>query len=467
MESLRLFFELNRDLVFFLYGLTFFVLGLAIALQSRHFSRLDIARSFTWLAAFGFTHGLHEWGEYFIPIQAIYLSEGTIELLHFLRLLLLAVSFACLFEFGVRLLRPLGQARILHRMPAVLLSAWILVGLLLLPGRIREPEIWHNLADAGARYFIGFPGGLVAAIGLRRHTYERITRFDAPHIARSMRFVGVTLGLYALLGGLIVPPISFFPGNLINTVSFEQLLIAPAPVLRSIIGLMLAISTIRALEVFDLEIVRRIEAMEQQQILAAERNRIARELHDGAIQQVYSAGLLVESAFKLTQPQDPIAARLKRAVGALDEAIGDLRRSLQGLQSVPSSTHLPERLRELVRDAPFGSMIDVELEVNLPETESIAPYRADHVVAILNEALSNVLRHAKASKITIRADQNDGWLNLRIQDNGVGLPRKYEAGYGLRNMRDRARLLSGELTVESTVGQGTLVDLLVPWSEET
>ena len=70
----------------------------------------------------------------------------------------------------------------------------------------------------------------------------------------------------------------------------------PLEIIRSIIGLVLAYTFIRALEIFDVETARRIEAMEQQQILVAERDRIARDLHDGVIQKVYTAGLLVESA---------------------------------------------------------------------------------------------------------------------------------------------------------------------------
>ncbi|MCK5430066.1 MAG: hypothetical protein KAI94_11375, partial [Anaerolineales bacterium] len=64
-----------------------------------------------WLAAFGLIHGLHEWGDLFIPIQATYLNERSIQIWVILQLLLLFISFAFLFEFGVALLRPLGGIR--------------------------------------------------------------------------------------------------------------------------------------------------------------------------------------------------------------------------------------------------------------------------------------------------------------------------------------------------------------------
>jgi hypothetical protein len=100
-------FTINHPLVFFVYGLVFFVLGLAITLQSRRHSRLLLARRLHWLALFGYLHGFHEWGDVFIPIQATYLPDFAIHILEAVQSGLLALSFTCLFQFGVDLLRPM------------------------------------------------------------------------------------------------------------------------------------------------------------------------------------------------------------------------------------------------------------------------------------------------------------------------------------------------------------------------
>ena len=92
-------------------------MGLAIVLQSRRASRLELARSLGWLAAFGIIHGLNEWADLFIPIQAAYTSETLIRLLYILQLVLLSFSFAFLFQFGVSLLNTLGKARWLRSAP--------------------------------------------------------------------------------------------------------------------------------------------------------------------------------------------------------------------------------------------------------------------------------------------------------------------------------------------------------------
>src|SRR5690606_12321726 len=103
-------------------------------------------------------HGFYEWGDLFIPLQATYLSPPLVELLRVIHLFLLGVSFACLFNFGVVLLQPLGAARWLHLVPAGLLATWIFVSYFLLPPLIPAEYDWHNIGGALARYFIAFPG---------------------------------------------------------------------------------------------------------------------------------------------------------------------------------------------------------------------------------------------------------------------------------------------------------------------
>ncbi len=466
MSFLRAFFEINRPIFEFGYGLSFFVMGLAIALQSRRYSRLALARSLGWLAAFGITHGLYEWGEHFSPMHEAYLDAGGIATLHSVHLILLSVSFACLFEFGVTLIHSLGRALWLNRVVVGLLAAYFFVALVLLPRLSLGALDWHNIANALARYAIGFPGAVLAAYGLRAQAFRFIAPLDAPHIVATLRVAGVALLLYAVFGGLIPPPVPFFPGNVINIRTFEQFLGVPPLVILSLIGLLLAITIIRGLEIFDVETERRIEAMEQHQILIAERDRIGRELHDGAIQKVYTAGLLVESASKLSAPDSPIAGRLEKAVAVLNDAIRDLRRNLGELRAAATEVSLHDALHRMANDPRFRSLVDISLELDLPDSVSLAPVRTDHVLAIAGEALSNVIRHARAHRVRIIARRADHRLRMTIQDNGVGFACDDHDGYGLRNMRDRARLLGGQLEVTSASGQGTTLTLDIPWSDE-
>ena len=466
MISLEKFFSLNREVIFFVYGLGFFILGFAIILQSQKSSRLELARSLRWLAVFGITHGLNEWGDLFIPIQAQYLSNPILRLLDILQLILLAVSFACLFEFGVSMLNAVNRLRWLHGFPLILLAGWAFaIFFVILP---LEPDLkmWQHDANALARYFIGFPGGLLAGYGLRMYTVRRIQPLNVPVIFSTLRITGVSLGIYAVLGGLIPPPVNFFPGNILNTHTFEQLIGVPPILFRTLISIVIVVAIIRSLEVFDLETQRTIERLEQQQIISAEHERLARELHDGAIQKVYTAGLLVESASRLTKQGTELGVRLERAVIVLNDAIADLRHNLAELHHpniLQSMEPISDLFRKIGQEPYYNSLVNISVDLKVSDEKVLSTARTDHIRAIVNDALANVVRHAKARNVKLQVTDLGERLKIEILDDGIGLPPDVQAGYGLRNMRDRSRLLNGEINFSASSHKGTSITLEIPW----
>lgn len=464
MISLSDFFELNREVILFVYGLVFFLLGFAIILQTRRSSRLDLARNLRWLAAFGITHGFYEWGDLFIPIQAEYLNETTVQILYFFHKILLAVSFLCLFEFGIAVLPSNKRSRWMHRETILVFTVWIIFAFVLFPGDPLDSE-WRRTTNAFARYLIGFPGGMLAAYGLRAHTLQRIAPLNVPKIVRMFQLAGVSLMGYTLLAGTTPPPIDFFPGNILNTETFEEFTGAPPMVFRSIFGAIIAFTIIRALEIFDLETERRIEQLEQQQIINSEQERLARDLHDGAIQKVYTAGLLVESAERIADPESELGKRLKRAVGVLSDSILDLRRNLAELHAhtQTASKPLSVLLQEIADNPNYNSMLKVSIQTEIPEEKSMSDRRMGHLLAIVNEAMANAVRHAKAESVHIHASDHGETIHIHIEDDGRGTTPEHKDGYGLRNMRDRTRLLNGRIEFENN--KGLLVTLEVPWKD--
>jgi signal transduction histidine kinase len=464
ISVLREFFDVTNELVLFLYGLVFFVLGLAIALQSRSHSRLELARSLGWFSVFGLSHGLHEWGQLFIPLQARYMRDSGVALLQVIETMLLGLSFGALFQFGAELLRD--RRPWLPWLPLPLVTLWLLW--LLLYGLGASPALgqWQQNGSIWARYLIGFPGALLAAWGLRHQAERQIRPLGLTTIYNTLRVAGFALGAYSVLAGLFVPAGDFFPANWINQSALSVYLGLPAPVLRSVAGLVIVVTIIRAMEVFDLEIARQIEKMEVDQKLAEERERIGRELHDGAIQRAYTAGLIIESARRRVAADDVVAQRLDKALSVLDEAIAGLRTYMSDMRVEPSAVSLAEGLRQQAGDPRFTTLMNVDLRLALPGGPAFNAVQTSHVLAIAGEALANAARHGQARHVTVDAGRQDGAFVLTIADDGRGFAGASEGnGYGLRNMRDRARLLGGTLTVESTPGAGTRVRLVAPWEE--
>ena len=462
---LRDFFDLNNEIVFFVYGQVFFILGLAIALQSRRHSRLELARSLRWLAFFGLAHGFHEWGLLLIPIQALYLPPDAVAFLRVVRVLLLGVSFAALFQFGADLLRDRWPWLLALPLLATVTGS----ALLLFVALVAAPSIgiWEQWASIGIRYTLGLPAALLAAYGLRYQARRQIRPLGLQRIYAMLRVGGLALVAYAFFAGLIVPYGAFFPANFLNQSLLVNLFGVPVYVFRSLAGLILAVTVIRALEVFDLEIDRMIEEMELEQGLAAERERIGRELHDGAIQRVYTAGLIIESARRQVDDDHLVAQRLDRAMTALNESIASLRAYMTELRSEPVTLSLVEGLEQQTGDPRLTALMDISLDLAWPEPPALNPSQVTHILAIVGEGLANAARHAGAGEVRVRARGADGHLLLQITDDGVGFApaEDLQEGYGLRNMRDRARLLGGTLTINSEPGRGTEITLDVPLEE--
>jgi signal transduction histidine kinase len=454
-------FDRNYKIFLFAYGLVFLVLGLAIALQSRQRSRLNLARSLGWLAAFGILHGLYEWGLIFIPIQATYMDPVTINVLERLHVIMLGLSFWALFHFGADLVRDRWPR--LSLVPLLLAGVWatfLLVGALMAedsPGtQLQESAVW-------ARYLLALPGALLAAYGLHHQARQQIAQLGLKNINNMVRAAGIALVLYAFFAGLIVPYSTFFPANWLNDSLLGRTIGVPIPVFRSLVGLVLTIAIVRAMEVFEVETDRLIEHMEIEQTLTAERERIGRELHDGALQRVYTAGLIVESARRKVDNESLVAERLDRAITAMNEAIASLRTYMSDLRAVPAAVSFTTALQKQVADPGIASLVDVQLRMNLAKEPSLNPAQTEHFLAIVGEALANVARHAQATQVQVDVNCDNGSLQLNIADDGIGFAcPKEKQGYGLRNIRDRARLLGGELRIESKADQGTSVILSIP-----
>lgn len=458
MTALHQFFTINRPLVLFVYGQVFFTLGLAIFLQSRRHSRLRLARDLRWLAAFGILHGLYEWGDVFIPIQAVYLPKPYIDLLQTLHIVLMAVSFACLFMFGaVTLDQRWPSAR------RVVVGIAFLWGLFFWITLYTFPTIdeWNRASSVWARYLLGLPGGLLAAYGLRYQADTDVAPLNIPKIYQTLRIAGFALVAYAVVGGTIVTPANFFPASVINRMTLENLIGIPIEVFRSAAGLVLTVSMIRALEVFEIEVDQLIEGMEVERIQTAERDRIGQEIHDGAVQAVYSASLILESMDQYVADNPDAVVRLDRTKRVLSAAVTDLRRYMVSLRADMPDEPLTDGLRMVASDPRFSSLLRIQLKL---ETEpDLKPMQTGHALAIVQESLSNAIRHANAHHVTIGLSRESDRLLLRIEDDGQGFDERVATpGFGLRAMRDRARLLGGNLNVRSRPGKGTTIALVIP-----
>jgi len=464
--------EVNWIILYFVYGQVFFITGLVTILQWRQRSDLELARSLPWLAAFGIAHGLNEWGYIFIPLQAIYLGDLVVRLMVIAHLLLLAFSFFFLLQFGVELTLPIlprhtSRRRWLRALPAFVLLLW--GASLSIRGLVASDplNVLFAIGDGWSRYLLCLPGAILASAGLLRQAGQ-MRRLHLPRIPNYLTGAAVAFAVYAFAGGMIVPTAPLFPANWLNYGLLDRTIHIPAPVFRSLCGLAMAFFTVRSLEVFQVETERRIAEMEQTHLLAADRERIGRELHDGIIQNIYAAGLGLEQAHHLVL-EDPSSSQrqIQVVMRALNRTIEDIRRYIFDLHTAEQTRELERVLEDLVRDLQLDTLLEVNLEVTGQRCCWLELEQIAQITQIAREALSNVVQHAGATRVDVNLSYQGQATCLTVADNGRGvsiesLNENGHHGQGITNMQARADLLGGTLDLMSAPEQGFRLILTVP-----
>jgi PAS domain S-box-containing protein len=190
-----------------------------------------------------------------------------------------------------------------------------------------------------------------------------------------------------------------------------------------------------------------------------ERERIARELHDGLGKDIFGLAYLLEAVAEKQRGRVVYQELLNFAQAARE--LGNQSRTLMTEYRTPGLPSFEKRLEAIVSEAQTTGMPPITLETrNLPELDANATFE---LARIIGEAFENIRRHANAKRVLLRAFTEKGMLELRVRDDGKGLPEEASEGrYGLRGMRERAELLGGTLELSSDTDGGTLVRVLVP-----
>jgi signal transduction histidine kinase len=196
-----------------------------------------------------------------------------------------------------------------------------------------------------------------------------------------------------------------------------------------------------------------------------ERDRLARELHDGVIQSLFSIGMGLESARGLIE-QDPdrVRARIDTAVDSLDAAIRELRNHIFRLRPQRAAElGLEGGLRELAREFEVNALVRPALDVPSSLDARVPERIVPDLLQIVREALSNTAKHAGASEVRVQAGLDGNRIVVEVADDGSGFsPGQPVVGRGLDNIRDRVEALRGDLEITSAPDTGTRVRVSVP-----
>ena len=478
-------------LLYFIYGLSFFCMGLTMALEAGRSPLLAEARILRPLAAFGLLHGMHEWMEIFM-LYGERLGYSIPNFLIMFRLLLLAISFVSLAAYGIQVLQPPKRLAATDAYVGFFMLI-LYFALVTLTGNtpMNNPTAWAANADALSRYSLAIPGAILAGLALR-HQAKHAQSKSGKNMAGSLRIAAWCFFIY---GGahIFVGPSEIFPASHINAELFEHSTGLPVQAIRAAMAVVATYSLVRATQIVDKQRQEqllqaqkdRLAALEHVQhetlkrkqmrqellrhtVLAQEeeRARISRELHDETAQILSAAGLNMASLKNMLDgyPEaqeliDRSKTLCRQMSQSLYRLVHDLRPAqLDDLGLVPAMRHLADEEKRY-RD------MNVSLQIS-GERQRLDPLIETVLFRVVQEAITNVSRHADTKTAEVNLQFAPDKVILKVYDTGKGFDagtiQSSPPGWGLAGMQERVESVSGELQIKSAPDAGTEVEVIIP-----
>ncbi|WP_226669046.1 sensor histidine kinase [Metabacillus litoralis] len=200
-----------------------------------------------------------------------------------------------------------------------------------------------------------------------------------------------------------------------------------------------------------------------QEMVSQERNRLARELHDSVSQQLFAASMMMSA---ITESRSSTDDRESKQLKLVEETIHQSQLEMRALllhlrPAALKGKTLQEGIQELLVELMQKVTMDIKWKI---EPISLDKGVEDHLFRILQESVSNTLRHSKASSLDVLLIIRDDFVILRVSDDGVGFELEEEktGSYGLQNMHERAIELGGSMKIVSLKNRGTRLEVKVP-----
>jgi signal transduction histidine kinase len=227
-----------------------------------------------------------------------------------------------------------------------------------------------------------------------------------------------------------------------------------------------------ALGMERLRLAARVQDQQNEMTVVSERNRIARDMHDGLVQYVYALGLQLEHARDLAASQPgAVVPVLTGSIKQTNHVLSEMRTFIYQLRPIiMKEKEIGQWVLDLCRQFQDATGIPVHAEVDATAGEELSPAISIALFRIIQETLANIYRHAEATQATVTLNFDASGARLIIEDDGRGFDvdsrpvRGIQQGHGLANIEERLRELGATLELESAPGAGTRLEAVFPYS---
>ena len=465
------FLSQNTELVYFLYGLSFFTMGVVVGAKNPSYSAFTLGRNLWSLSAFGLSHGIAEWVREVIPPYISPWVQGND--LRIVYILVIALSFTFLFHFGLSLLLDSkNSTSLVWIFPWVLFALWL--GIFLIGGKyyhVLGESRWTILASIWARYLLALPGSILTAWSLYIQRKE-LEALSLRGVVFDLKVLGFVFLAYGVLAGVLVSRSTFFPASVINKIMFFNITHIPVELLRAACAIMILFFSIKILKIFALEYKVMIEEMERKRTSYYEREQIKARLHDGIIQSVCAVGLYLDATARSLEDGSPAKLSIKDSIQKLNHVIAEVREVVGNLKlEFFGWDDLVSNLRIITEEMTKTQQINITftIEGDQEYDNFLSSFQSEQMFWICKEALHNVLKHAEATRVSILLSFKPTGFYLKVSDDGKGLnlvnkSPNFGEGMGLKIMQNRAKSIGGQMTIKGKTGQGTTLKIIVKQS---
>lgn len=498
----------NLDIIFFIYGLAFVIMGIAVWVQPRKGSEFKLADILWLLSGFGLIHGANEWLDMWSILRGRHIG------LDIFRWAILVVSYICLFEFGRRIFH-LSSSKYTSWLKGIIApSAWWLVLVILfvifLFG-VTSHDFW-KVGSIWTRYLLCFPGGLLTGLGFFLYYANTKEILQPLNVKKYFWGAGLAFLIYSILGGLVVPKENFFPASWLNNESFLLAVGFPVQALRALCAILSAWGICGLLKIFHWETIARL----QRDI--SERKKVEEELRSAydILKQTQAQLLQTEKMAAIGQLAGGVAHEIKNPLAIILQGLEYLKDSASPnpilLDPIERLTKAALRADKIIkgllnfaRQSPFileksdiipvieESLSLVEHQMGLKNIKIIRQFPQglpqikidtnQMKQVIINILVNSVDAMSQGGTITIRAERievqpGNDYLQIKWTDTGCGIPSEHllrvfdpffttkskegSAGLGLSVTKGIIEGHKGTINIESKENVGTNVIIRLP-----
>ncbi|WP_423188384.1 sensor histidine kinase [Alkalibacterium sp. f15] len=265
----------------------------------------------------------------------------------------------------------------------------------------------------------------------------------------------------------------FFPNTIINSSLLQETIGVSSEFLRMIMAIIIMVYYLRSIKEYRAEEERKLHHLIETKMQHKERKKIARELHDDIIQELFASGMLIENIID-SEKEQTIRNDLTIVKSNLNKSIDNIR-SLMGdiLSKKFNIEQLQDEIDQLIYKHSMYSNISfiANFEDSQDHLRDLSENSLTHLYYIIQEALINIIKHAEATEASIITEGTHECFEVRITDNGVGIDKatldqsRVTEHLGLAIIKERAQIIDAQLTIDSTI-KGTTISIKVPWRSE-